>query len=151
MLLSKSSEYAVRLVLFLASHPAETFTPLSRIANETGISFFQLSKVAQVLIKAGILTSYTGPNGGVNLAISPDRLRLFDVVEALEGPAVFDGCVLGLAQCGEKNPCPVHTYWKEARDVITRMFKEMTLDEFTELELDEALAGGEMVKEDWKP
>ncbi|MFQ6676427.1 MAG: RrF2 family transcriptional regulator, partial [Fidelibacterota bacterium] len=134
MLLSKASEYAVRLVLYLVSHPVETFTPLGRIASETGISFFQLSKVAQVLIKAGILTSYTGPNGGVNLARPPDMLRLFDVVSAVEGRTVLDGCVLGLAECGENNPCPVHSYWKEARDVITRMFKERTLDEFAELE-----------------
>ncbi|MFQ6616353.1 MAG: RrF2 family transcriptional regulator [Fidelibacterota bacterium] len=148
MLLSKTSEYALLLVLYLVSHPAETFTPLGRIAHETGISFFRLSKVAQALIRAGILISYTGPNGGVNLAKPPDRLRLFDVVEALEGPAVFDGCVLGLDQCGEENPCPVHTYWKEAKNVITRMFKEMTLDQFTELELLETLDSGKVLRKE---
>lgn len=150
MLLSKSSEYALRLVLYLTFHPAKAFTPLGQIAAETGISFFRLSKVAQVLIKAGILTSYTGPNGGVNLAKSPDRLRLFDVVEALEGPAVFDGCVLGLAGCGEENPCPVHTHWKKAKDVINRIFKEMTVDQFTELELNEVLKAVVGSGEDWK-
>ncbi|MFQ6674329.1 MAG: RrF2 family transcriptional regulator [Fidelibacterota bacterium] len=140
MLLSKSSEYAIQLILYLVRYPKATFTPIKEIAAHTGISFFQLAKVAQHLIKGGILTSYTGPNGGVALSRAPHQLRLFDIVSAMEGPAVLDGCVLGLDLCRDENPCPVHQYWKEAREVITKMFKERTLDEFVTFTLGEVLA-----------
>lgn len=134
MFLNKSTEYAIRLVLHLIRQSHENYVRIRVIAEDCGISYFQLGKVAQALIKAGILYSYTGPNGGVKLAKDPSRITLFDVVDAVEGTDLFEKCVLGLDECDDENPCPVHSHWKNAREVISTMFKEKTVGEFVEFQ-----------------
>jgi Rrf2 family protein len=68
MLLTKSSEYAIKMVMYLVQHPKDEYTPIKEIAEKTGISFYRLGKIAQQLTKARILESYTCPHGGVLLA-----------------------------------------------------------------------------------
>ncbi|MCH7938765.1 MAG: Rrf2 family transcriptional regulator [Candidatus Marinimicrobia bacterium] len=145
MLLSKTSEYAIRLVLCLSRHPGGEYIPIKKIADQSGISYFQLGKVAQRLIKAHILDSYTGPNGGVALARQPSEIRLYDIVSAIEGPDLFDRCVLGLEGCGEANHCPIHNYWKNIKGSIMTLFREKSLDEFADLETGDTLLESKVV------
>ena len=72
MKLSKTSEYSIRLICWLAANPQDKFIPLSKIAEHLDISFYQLTKVAQPLIRGGLINSYTGPNGGVELGRADD-------------------------------------------------------------------------------
>ena len=148
MLLSKTSEYAIRLVLCLSRHPRGEYIPIKIIADQSGISFFQLGKVAQRLIKAHILDSYTGPNGGVVLARQPSEIRLYDIVSAIEGPDLFDRCVLGLEGCGEANHCPIHRYWKSIKEPIMTLFREKSLDDFPDLETGDILLESEGLSPD---
>ena len=141
MLLSRTSEYAIQMVLYLSHHPTEEYVRIKTIADETNISYFKLGKVAQRLIKAHILNSYTGPNGGVALVKQPSEIRLFDIVSAIEGPDLFDRCVLGLEGCGEANNCPIHDHWKGVKDSIMTLFKDKSLDEFADLKTGRSLLG----------
>lgn len=134
MFLNKSTEYAIQLVLFLIRSNDNGFKRIREIAEECGLSYFQLGKVAQVLIKSKILESYTGPNGGVKLAQDPSSITLFDIVKAVEGPNTFTRCILGFDDCGDHEPCPVHVDWKKASSVISQMFKEKTIKEFVVFE-----------------
>jgi len=134
MFFNKSTEYAIQLVLHLIRSNDGNFKRLREIAEDCDISYFQLGKVAQALIKSKILESYTGPNGGVKLLKDPSQTTLFDIVKAIEGTDVFNRCVLGLDLCGDQNPCPIHDHWKEARNVISEVFKEKTVSEFVTFE-----------------
>ncbi|MEE9166574.1 MAG: Rrf2 family transcriptional regulator [Candidatus Neomarinimicrobiota bacterium] len=134
MLLNKSTEHAIRLVLYLTRFQNGNFRRIREIAEECGVSYFQLGKVAQSLIKAGILESYTGPHGGVRLTKGRSETRLYDILEAVEGTDIFERCVLGFQECGDVNPCPVHDHWKKARSVISQLFKERTVEEFVDEE-----------------
>jgi len=133
LFLSKTSEYAIRLVFYLLKEGGNHhYIRLRKIAPELGVSFYQLTKVAQKLIQAGILDSYTGPNGGVALKKSPDGIRLIDIVAPIEGEDLFDKCMLGLGECGDDDPCPVHEYWEDTKLRLKRLFNEMTLEEMRE-------------------
>ncbi|MEE9163024.1 MAG: Rrf2 family transcriptional regulator [Candidatus Neomarinimicrobiota bacterium] len=134
MFLSKTSEYALQLVLSLALQPRDEFIPIRSLADQTGISYFQLGKVAQRLIKANILHSYTGPHGGVALSKSPAKISLSDIVSAIDGPVLFDRCVLGLAGCSEAAPCAIHDHWKSIKESIKDLFNDRTLDELLDQE-----------------
>lgn len=128
-------------MLYLSHHPGDEYIPIKTTAAQTDISYFTLGKVAQRLIKADILESYTGPNGGVALVKQPSEVRLYDIVSAIEGPNLFDHCILGLAGCGEANHCPLHNYWKSIKDSIMTLFKEKSLEDFADLETGRALLG----------
>ncbi|MCH7612827.1 MAG: Rrf2 family transcriptional regulator [Candidatus Marinimicrobia bacterium] len=134
MLLAKSTENAIQLIIYLIRHADNDYIRVKEIAEQCNISFFILSKIAQKMIKAGILESYTGPNGGIKLVKNPSDIQLIDVVQSIEGTDVLDKCILGFEHCGEMNPCAVHQHWKEAREVILNMFEGKTLKEIIDID-----------------
>ena len=68
-----------------------------------------------------------GPHGGIALARPASQIRLEEIVLAVDGPAVFRECVLGLPGCGDRKPCPLHEQWAPAREKVHRMFANATL------------------------
>lgn len=129
MLLSKSCEYAMRTALHLAGTDGERLTPIKSISEELGIPYHFLAKVAQALIAADILRSERGPTGGVELARDASEISLKHIVLAIDGPGIFTECVLGLPECGHRQPCPLHDSWAPARNHVEQMFQNAMLDD----------------------
>lgn len=130
MMLSKSCTYAIRAVLLVAlkaTQDTRPFVSARELARELRLSSHFLAKILQGLIKAKILKSYRGPNGGVSLAGKPADLRLIDIVAATDGLEIFEGCLLGLSQCGSKDPCPLHRQWTGKRNGLRQMFEKTTV------------------------
>ena len=132
MLLSKSCEYALRTALHLAAADAEAYTAVREISDALRIPHHFLAKTVQTLIQAGLFASMRGPKGGIALARPADQVRLSEIVLAVDGPAVFHACVLGLPGCDDANPCPLHHEWAPARDRVRQMFASATLDDTAE-------------------
>jgi Rrf2 family protein len=103
------------------------FIAVREISAALGIPYPFLAKIVQTLTGAGLFRSMRGPTGGVTLARPARRITLKDIVLAVDGPAVFRACVLGLPGCGDRKPCPLHDAWAPARARIERMFAEATL------------------------
>jgi len=130
MLLSKASEYAIRLVFYLMDKkPDNKWVRIKTAARDLDLPYFQLAKIANTLIKENVLTSFTGPSGGVALKADPSELKLIQIIEPIEGKNVLQQCVLGLEKCGEENPCPIHQHWVETKRQILDLFDNRTLDQ----------------------
>ncbi len=127
MLLSKSAEYGIRATLYLATLDKKGYVSIRAISEELNISFHFLTKIFQKLTQAGLLESFRGPNGGVMLAEPPSSISLYDLVIAIDGPALFEECVLGLPGCGDEKPCPLHASWVEERSRLRSIFGGTTL------------------------
>lgn len=91
-----------------------------------------IAKILQDLTREGILLSVKGPNGGFYLDEDKQQCSLADIVRAVDGDALFTGCGLGLKQCSETHPCPIHHEFKALRMELQRMLEDARLDEFTE-------------------
>lgn len=128
MILSRSSQYGLELIMYLVSHPTDKYIPLNEVARENNLSFYFLSKITQSLVQKGILKTYRGPHGGVILAIPSEKITLFDIVNAIEGDALFKKCVLRLQVCDESNPCPLHPICETFRKDIQDIFMNTTMD-----------------------
>ena len=132
MLLSKACEYGIRAVLHLTTRTSGTYVPIRAISDALGISYHFLAKIVQTLAQHDVLASSRGPSGGVTLARPASQITLKEIVVAIDGPAIFTECVLGLPGCGEWKPCPLHEQWALARDRIYRMFERVSLAEMAE-------------------
>lgn len=132
MLLSKSCVYGLRATLYLASKEKDEFIPIKRMSDKLEISFHFLTKILQQLTADGLLESFKGPNGGVRLTKSPDKIALIDVVLAIDGPKLLTECALGLPGCGLKNPCPLHDKWAVTRDSIRDMLANTSLTDLAD-------------------
>ena len=127
MVVSQRCQYALRLALLLTRGPGRGYVPVRDLAETLGTPGAFLSKVAQDLTRADLLTTKRGPGGGVALARAPSANALVDVVLAIVGPGAFRACVLGLPGCGIEAPCPLHDDWAAARTRLRHMFADTTL------------------------
>lgn len=127
MLFQRSSELAIRAVLFLAQQPPGKLSPVHKIAADAGVSEAYLAKIAQQLASAGLVRSFRGPGKGLKLRRAPETITLSSVVHAVQGNMDGDECVLGLGMCSEVNRCALHQEWLPLRKAIREMLEKTTL------------------------
>ena len=85
MRISRQSEYGLAAILYLAAQPEGKLSLRQEIAGRCGIPGNFLAQILARLRRRGILGSRRGAHGGYFLRVSPQRLSLADVLEALEG------------------------------------------------------------------
>ena len=90
MIYSRSAEYAIRSFVYLARIPDGKFAMARQIAAEEQIPAHFLAKILQELTRKGLLRSNKGPSGGFSLRVPASQIRLLDLVEALDGPALAE-------------------------------------------------------------
>ena len=127
-ILNDTAEYAVRAALYVAQHGSrERPARAQEIATALGIPRNYLSKIMHTYVSSGVLSSITGPQGGFWLAIPPAKLPLTRLVEPFDPVQPQRTCVLGRAECSDRNPCPAHGRWKGISDDVARFFRATTV------------------------
>lgn len=115
-LISRTSEYALRAILWLVQEPSASQTT-RQIAVATHAPPDYISKVLQLLTKAGLVRSQRGLGGGFLFAGDPAEITVLDVINAVGPLERIHTCPLGLKAHG-KNLCPLHC---GMNDVVTQM------------------------------
>ncbi len=116
-MLSKSTEYAIRALVFVQLRNWEQKRPgVSEIAKEIEAPEAYTAKILQTLTKNKLMDSMKGRGGGFFFNDNQSNLTLYDVIHLVEGDACFHKCGFGLKQCNNENPCPLHEKYKVVRD-----------------------------------
>jgi Rrf2 family protein len=126
-LISKTAEYALRAVLFIARESERGPVRANELAKVLGVPANYLSKILHTLARAGVLTSGRGPRGGFQLSKAPEETLLSDILEALDPSLLRSDCLLGNPTCTDEEPCAVHHRWKDLRDPICEFFRGTTV------------------------
>ena len=84
MKLSTRGRYGVRAMLELALQQGGSPTALQELAQRQGISAKYLEQLLIPLKAAGLVNSVRGAKGGYLLAMSPEKVSLYDIVKTLE-------------------------------------------------------------------
>jgi Rrf2 family transcriptional regulator, iron-sulfur cluster assembly transcription factor len=128
---SKSCEYAIRAMIYIAGQSLKDLrVSLRDIAQEIDSPVAFTAKILQQLSKNKVVSSVKGPAGGFYL--SPEQLQrisLANIVRAVDGDKIFKTCGLGLKDCSEKRPCPVHHKFKAIRAELCQMLDSTTVTE----------------------
>lgn len=131
-MLSKSSTYAIRAVLFLSqnSNEEKKYSPKS-FAGTINIPAPFLAKTLQELTKRNLISSRKGRNGGFYLT-DEDRLNtIISIVDAIDGLDKFRACSLGLPVCGNENPCPIHHVISPLKSKLIEELSQKTIADYT--------------------
>lgn len=118
---------AALLVSARSDDDREQYYHIRQVSGELGVSFHFLTKILQVLTGANIMESYKGPNGGVRLARSPESIFLIDIVKAVDGTETFTNCIIGLPNCNDAQPCPLHRQCGTAMIQLQNMLETTSL------------------------
>jgi Rrf2 family protein len=106
---SKTCKYAIRAILFLATYSnEEKKLGIEEIAEGLDIPKHFLAKILQQLTRHNLASSTKGRNGGFYLSEANKDATLLPVIEVIDGPETFTGCILGLPECNGTNPCAFH-------------------------------------------
>ena len=129
---SKACEYGIRAALYVAyktSDGSGLSIPVIAKAIDSPVPF--TAKILQLLKREGIIESAKGPNGGFFIQPESKPIPLSKVVAAIDGTDVLHSCSLGLKECSDSNPCPIHNDVKAFKEGLRGVFHEKTLQQLS--------------------
>ncbi len=135
MKLSKTSEYALRILIFMAKNPEELYTA-KYLIEKLNVSDKYLRRLMTDLSKSGFIRSTQGRDGGYTFAKDIHDIFLYDIIDSVEGMEQLNDCVLGFNECSCTNPCAMHDDWIIIREKLNKVFNQTKL---SDLEFDKIL------------
>lgn len=118
MKLSKSAEYALIVMSYLACHSEKGPLRARDIAANVEVPAAYISKILRKMVQANLLTGERGHGGGFILARPAAEISFLKIFEGVDGEIDPSRCVFGWGKCSERNPCILHFRWKEAKGLF---------------------------------
>jgi Rrf2 family protein len=131
---SKTCEYGIMAVLFIAyNSKKDKRVGIKEIADAIDCSDAFTGKIMQQLSKNRIVNSIKGRSGGFWIdKRERNNINLFQIVRVMDGDKLYKECLLGLKDCNDKNPCPIHFQYSELRNEIIRLHSESSVEELSD-------------------
>lgn len=130
---SKTCEYAIRALIFIAQKSKDgSRVGIKDISAGIDSPEYFIAKILQDLSRKGFVQSAKGPNGGFYMDDANLEQSVADIVREIDGDKLFSGCGLGLKECSEDHPCPIHNDFKHIRQEIKTMLEESRIQLFVE-------------------
>ena len=153
MQLTRAADYAVRVMIHLASQLDASVVSKSLLAKAAEAPESFLSKILQSLARAGLVQARRGVDGGFSLLPRGAQASLLDVVEAVDGPIALNVCLA--SYCHRAAGCPAHRVWERAQSAMLSVLREAKIADMASIEdsgpallnIDEAAEGGKQDSE----
>lgn len=130
---SKTCEYALRALIFIAQQSKnEGRVGIKEISKNISSPEYFIAKILQDLSRKGFVQSAKGPNGGFYMDAKNLNTSIADIVKEMDGDKLFTGCGLGLDQCSETHPCPIHNQFKSIRNDLRIMLETSKIQMFAD-------------------
>jgi Rrf2 family protein len=118
MQLTRAADYAVRVMIYLASRRTGERVLLPVLAAATAAPESFLSKVLQALSRAKLIVSRRGHAGGFEMLAKGREASMRHVIEAIDGPLYLNVCLIAAGACPRDSWCPAHPVWVEAQQAM---------------------------------
>lgn len=130
MQITLETDYAVRCLVYLKDHNEEV-SVLGDISETTKIPQAFLSKILQKLIKAGLVKSSKGKNGGFRLAKDPEKINVYQIMQAVCGceTVLKIVCSKSKEPCIFLKTCKIHGVWLEMGKIIRLLLEARKLSQ----------------------
>jgi Rrf2 family protein len=129
---SKKADYGLMAVHYIAFHQHDGPVNAKRIAEDLGVPGELLAKILQRLAKRKLIASLNGPKGGYILAREAGRIKVGEILRAIEGPLHIVRCYPSL-QCPQLRTCNIRKPVWAIQASIARLLDSMTLEEMNAL------------------
>jgi Rrf2 family transcriptional regulator, nitric oxide-sensitive transcriptional repressor len=124
---SQTSEYALRVIVYLASLGGKPAT-IPQIADATRTPEGYLAKVLRGLALAELVRSQRGPQGGSVLARPAEQITVYDVIQAVDPIRRITTCPLNIRGHGIRL-CPLHRRLDQAMGLVEDAFRATPISE----------------------
>jgi len=127
MQVTRAADYGVRVMVHLATLPADSRVFLPDLAEATAAPESFLSKVLQALTRAELISSRRGKRGGFAILPRGRQATMREVIDAIDGPICLNVCLNGGKQCERKSWCPAHPVWARAQRAMFDVLMSVTV------------------------
>jgi len=126
---SKACEYAIRATIYIVQQSQQNRkVSLKDVAKAIESPEAYTSKILQQLCQQNVIKSDKGPTGGFSMdSHQQECVKLSTVVSSIDGDSIYSGCGLGLKNCNERRPCPLHNQFKSIRNGLRDMLESTTV------------------------
>ncbi|GJL66328.1 MAG: HTH-type transcriptional regulator NsrR [Nitrospirales bacterium] len=125
MQLTRFSDYALRVLMHVASQDEEKLSSVAEVADVYGISRNHLMKVVQELGHAGFLETIRGRNGGLRLGRPAGEIRVGEVLRHTEHSFQLVDC----GDCLVSPACTLPKMFDEATRAFLAVLDKYTLED----------------------
>jgi len=129
MKLSTRTRYGLRLMYQLALRYNQGPIQLSEIAETEEVSEKYLGQIVIHLRAAKLIQSHRGAQGGYFLAKPPNRINVFEIVQALEGYVSIIDCTENPDSCERSGECAATEIWKILSETIRKTLEGISLED----------------------
>ncbi len=128
---SKTAEYAIRATIYIAKQSeAGKRIGIDEISEAIDSPRSFTAKILQLLTKDEIIvSSVRGPNGGFYISEKSKKLTVRTVLQVIGEDEIFTKCILGLDECTEIHPCPMHHRYKLIKEDLVKLFSSKTISD----------------------
>jgi len=126
MKISKKSQYGLRAMVYLAK-TKDKISPLKEISKREGIPFDFLEKIVSKLEKEGLVKAKKGVRGGYFLAKKPSKIKIGQIIKALEGEINLVRCFQYF--CPREKKCLAKNFWKKLNKSLNSALNSVTLSD----------------------
>ena len=131
-MLSNSSKYAIKAVLYLALHSSGTKRIMVKdICKPINVPQAYIAKLLQELVRQQIISSARGPKGGFYLSDENRQRSVVDIIHVIDGEKRMKSCMLSLKDCNEDRPCPLHGVMGSLRQNLIKSLENSTINDLT--------------------
>jgi Rrf2 family protein len=129
MRITKESDYAIRVVLYLSQQNSSKKTNSKIISETENIPLRFLLKILRKLTKSGIVKSFYGVGGGYIIAKTPNKISLKEIIESIEGPITINRCLYDPEFCNLNriNSCVVHNAFLSVQSNLIKDLESITI------------------------
>jgi len=128
MQLSKSSQYAIRILAYMADHKDAKLLNATDLSETLNIPYKFLTKIMTELVKANLIISIRGRDGGYSFSKPPSEIIVSEILDVFHDAIKDEQCVLGIGFCNSVCKCALHDQWMEPKRLMQKMFQESTLE-----------------------
>jgi len=124
--MSKLTDYGTLVLAQLSACEGE-LSSAHQVANDTHLAQPTVSKLLKALVRAGLVVSERGVQGGYALARAPHEISAAQIIDALEGPVAITECSSGHGLCDLESICRVGSAWQRINVSIRQALTEVSL------------------------
>ncbi|MEK5437498.1 MULTISPECIES: Rrf2 family transcriptional regulator [Paenibacillus] len=127
MRFTKATNYALHTMLALLDASPVKPIGVQQLTELQGVSPTYLSKILTRLVKAGMIESVSGVNGGYRLSRKKDDITFLDIIHAIEGTASLFEC-----DFVHGDECSIQAVMKEAEEKMESHLKNTKLTDLVQ-------------------
>ena len=131
MQLNLETDYALRCMLYMASHKEECVSSVT-LANTQGLhSVEHVQKIVRKLRNKQLVKVKLGVNGGYYLGKEAKDISVYEILDCMEETLCINRCLEDDQYCSRyaTEYCPMHKYYNQIQAKMLSFFQVITLQD----------------------